>query len=457
MSLLQGQLRIAVLPVIASPVPATFRGPGSRRALSRQARARPLGPGLGASLLLVCLACPALAQTIPPGYHEELRLEITNAAGTVYRVSRDGGQTWREVGQVLSAATRANPTGFRASSWVPDSTVAATAVNAIHLKVAADPATGRTRLVSLVPRGPTEGDVVPQAAIVLDAGGGRSWVFDGLGPTVGSPVCLWRAEEWIPLPPDWVPAPGDKLLVLRLVPDRALRYLDFENVFGGRILATYSDGAEEVIGHVLTPVTGIGRFEGTRSADAGRLRANHAGVVDVSTSPQGMVGGFQIIPWAHANDAEMSYVRTNQQWMVVGPVNMAEGSPEGRPPLFSGTLFPSWRADDLRYEDWFNRLLSRCQVLCKRAPGGVTQAPGPGGFVPDWQGMSLEGPWELLPRIAFSREAPVDSPRPPGRRLWLLHEPAAVHLPLPPVAARCLADVVALRISLPMEVFWPEP
>ncbi len=417
--------------------------------------------------LLLWLAVPLFAQTVPPGYHEDLRLEVTNTAGAVYRVSRDGGQTWLEIGKVLTAAGKINPRGYRAASWVPDSSVAATAVNAIHLKIGPDPKTGRAHMLSLVPQGKIEGDALPQAAIVLGTPSGLG-VFGGLGPTVGSPVLLQRAgsgegglesppytEGWERLPPDWVPAPGDKLLVVRMVPDRALRYLDLENVFGGRIVATYSEGAPEIVGTVFSPVTGIGRFEGTRDADAGRLRANHAGVLDVSTSPYGEVGGFQIIPWDHANDSEMNYVRTNHQWMVVGPVNMAEGSSESKPPLFWGNLYPSWRPDDLDHEDWFARLLSRCMVLCQRAPGAVTQTAGPGGIVPDWHEMSLADEWELLPAIAFSQQAPPDSPRPPGGRLWLLHEPTDPHKPLPPVAGNCLADVVALRISLPMERFWP--
>jgi len=200
---------------------------------------------------------------------------------------------------------------------------------------------------------------------------------------------------------------------------------------------------------VLTPVTGIGRFEGTRYADTGRLRANHAGVLDVSTSPYGMVGGFQIIPWDHANDSEMYYVRTNRQWLVVGPPDMREGSWEGKPPLFWGNLYPSWRADDLDHDNWAARLLSRAQVLCRRIALSRSGMPS---AKPD----PTQGEWELLPAIAFSREAPPDSPRPAGNRLWLIREPDDPYQPVPKAAQAALADVIAFRLSLPLALFWPE-
>lgn len=367
---------------------------------------------------------------MPAGYHEDLRLEITNQVGAVVRVSRDGGESWVSVGKVTREAARVNPKAFRAASWVPDSSVSATAVNAVHIKIANN-AEGRAIGLSLIPQGPIEGNAEPQASVALDSEQATG-IFGGLGPTVGSPVRLWREGAWQPLPADYTPRPGDRWLIQRMVPDRALRYVDLENVFGGRITVTYRDGGQEVVGHVLTPVTGIGRFEGTRYAAPGRIRANHAGVLDVSTSPWGLVGGFQVIPWDHANDPEMDYVRTNRQWLVVGPVDMAQGSWEGKPPLFWGTLYPSYRQDDLEAGDWAERLLSRALVLCRRG-----------------------GDWEPLPRIAFSHAAELKSPR-PKEGVWLIWEPASGYAPLPAAAASALADVRAFRISLPLTEFWPE-
>jgi hypothetical protein len=382
-------------------------------------------------LALALALAPVRAQTLPAGYHEDLRLEVTNTAGAEVRASRDGGQSWLVVGHTLRPAARVNPLAYRAAAWVPDSSVAATAVNAIHLKITNHADSGRAIAFSLVPQGPIEGDAEPDSSVMLDTPPAEG-IFGGLGPTVGSPLRLWRGNAWQPLPPDYVPGPGDRWLIVRMVPDRALRYVDLENIFGGKITVTYADGGTEVIGHVLTPVTGIGRFEGMRYASPGRLRANHAGVLDVSTAPYGMVGGFQIIPWDHANDTEMDYVRTNRQWLVVGPVDMASGSWEAHPPLFWGTFYPSYRRDDLDHDDWPARLLSRTQVLCKRG-----------------------GDWEPLPQIAFSTQAPLKSPR-PKFGVWLIWEPADIYKPLPPAADSALADIRAFRLCLPMTEFWPE-
>jgi hypothetical protein len=87
---------------------------------------------------------------------------------------------------------------------------------------------------------------------------------------------------------------------------------------------------------------GIGRFLGTQYADIGRIRAAHPGVICVSTSPAGQVGGFQIIPRDHAMSPELTYVRVKTQWMVVGPLWALDPSWEGLPPLFSDYLYPAF-------------------------------------------------------------------------------------------------------------------
>jgi hypothetical protein len=61
----------------------------------------------------------------------------------------------------------------------------------------------------------------------------------------------------------------------------------------------------------------------------------------------------------------------------------------------------------------------------------------------------------LLPEIAFSKQAPVHGPRPKDGKLWLIHEPASIYEPLPPAASRCLEDITAFRISLPLAEYWP--
>ena len=386
--------------------------------------------GLLGALLAVGQVAGVSAQS------EELRLRLENRPDGVIAVSRDEGRQWLEIGRVVSPATAVNRHGFNASRWVPDSSVAATAVNAIHLTVSKAADTGYGITFSLVPAGDAPVAAVREArsAIHTDMAAGTG-LFGGLGPYVASPVYLQTADTLRPLPADYSPAEGDVLVITRLQPARPLRYIDFVNEFGGDITVTYDDGSQEVIGQVLRPVGGIGRFEGSRDAAPGRIRANHAGVIDISTSPLGLIGGFQIISADHANDPELYYVKSNLQWMIVGP-HIGGQRWSGVAPLFAGNLYPSYRPDDIigGHADWLERTLSRCQVLAKVG----------------------DGDWGLLPRIALDPEAPAGAKRPAGEGLWRIRASADVRTPLPGAAQTALSTVRAIRIVLPSDIFWPQ-
>jgi len=58
-----------------------------------------------------------------------------------------------------------------------------------------------------------------------------------------------------------------------------------------KTFALHAGGGREFLGLVLKPVFGVGRLEGTKWA--GRIRANHPGVICVSTSREGKVGDFK--------------------------------------------------------------------------------------------------------------------------------------------------------------------
>ena len=391
--------------------------------------------------IAICILLGTLTVATWPGStwaaSEELRIRLENRAGGAIAVSRDAGNSWLQIGQVISAANAVNRHGYNASRWVPDGTVAATAVNAIHIKVANAAQTGYGITFSLVPAGEVVGAATRKysSVIVTDMPPGTG-LFGGLGPQVGSPVYVEDTDGKLnKLADDFHPAIGDTLIIVRQQPPRRIRYIDFINEFGGDIIVTYADGNCEVIGLVMRPVCGIGRFEGTRYAAAGRLRANHAGVIDISTSPYGLVGGFQIIPASHANDPEVSYIKTNTQWMVVGPRHYHK-SWKGAAPLFSGYLYPSYRPDDLTggYANWLQRTLSRCQVLAKTG----------------------EGDWDLLPRIALDPQAPATSRPPEHHRTWHIRASLDVHDPLPAAAQRALMNLRAIRIRLPQEPYWPQ-
>ncbi|MBU0610178.1 MAG: hypothetical protein KKI08_20005 [Armatimonadetes bacterium] len=371
---------------------------------------------------------------------ESLRLRITNAVGGAIETSTDGAATWQRIGSVVVPADRVNPASYTAAGWAHDSAIAATAVNAIHIKVAANPQTGRPMTLSLVPGGEMVGAATRQrsSAIVTDIPGGSSIFGGGLGPYVNSPVVLEPSHT--PLPPDYQPHEGDVLLVSRIEPTRLPLYAVFENRPGGAITLDYGEGPVPA-GVVDRPVTGIGRFEGGLYCWPGRVRANHPGVIDVSTAPHGMIGGFQIIPRKHSQSTEMAYALSGHQWLIIGPADDAPELP-GRPPFFSGTILPSYRPDDILgdYADWVQRVWSRT-IVEVRLNGG---------------------PWELMPRIAFSsavhesNEAATDRGR---RGLWLIpgkpRGGKAMEEQTRESANHALDGVTHLRVVFPLTTFPP--
>lgn len=402
-----------------------------------------------AVVAFVLLTIPACAVDVQPAPSPEvaaenadrgpeiLRIRVGNEAGGAIEVSRDGGESWLALGHVRTPATAVNTAGYTASQWAEDASVAATAVNAVHVKVANKPDTGRGIVFSLVPAGEAVGAAEGRGSttIATDIPGGEGIFGAGLGPFVNSPVYVERGGELVRLPPDYAPAEGDRIVIRVLEPATRLAAIEFDNSFGGLIRLRYAGGEEKIIGMVLRPVIGIGRFAGTRDAAPGRIRANHPGVIDISTSPAGMVGGFQIVPSGHADSRETSYIRTGTQWMVVGPLTATDPSWEGVAPLFGGYIRPSYRADDIEHANWAQRLLSRAQVQV-RVDGGE---------------------WRLMPRIAIDPDAPeqTDSNNRGLDGLWRIHSSLNPYVPLSSVANTALQGVTDIRIVLPRTHFWP--
>ena len=326
-------------------------------------------------------------------------IRIENRPGGVIAVSGSGG--WRPVGSVVRYTTKIDPNSFTASNWGPSGAVVATAVNALHIKVAQNQETDRGMDFSLLPaefspsgKEPFE-TRSPDSSIYTDIPAGTSIFGGDFAPLVGNPVFLERGGELSPLPPDYVPALDDVLVISIRRPIRYPSQLVFENRFQGQIYLQYPDGCCKAIGTVLRPVMGVGRFPGGLYAGIGRLRANHPGVIDVSTSLVGEVGGFQIVPAGHAMSPETSYVRLLTQWMVVGPLDSRDPTWEGVAPLFLQYLRPKYDAGDLYAEDWEQRLLGRLLVEVRmddrwQAMPYLSLGLNPDAPLPDWAGKALQ-------------------------------------------------------------------
>jgi len=353
---------------------------------------------------LTLLPWLALAVTTPS--HFTIRVE-NRREGRVEVITE--GKTL-EVGRVIIPLTEVNPNGFTASRWGRPGAVVATAVNAIHILVRTDPESGKGVVFSLLSQNylsvseqTYQSYLNKSASIITTIEGGKSIFGGAYAPLVGSRVKLSRAGKVGELPSDYRPQPGDVILIEVERPAPLIASLEFENRFGGlitlcpphrltrwfeqgqrgvsppeealalirRLISLLPPGSEWLaerrcflVGEVLRPVVGVGRFLGTQYAGVGRIRANHPGVIDISTSPYGKIGGFQIIPADHAMSPEMWTARELTQWMVVGPPHPLAGDLKGKPPLFFGFLYPSYPAVE-ESPDALAYFLSRFRVEAK--------------------------------------------------------------------------------------------
>ncbi len=306
-------------------------------------------------------------------FRERHRIVIENEpSGRIFAV-KDNGTTWEAIGRVLYPCQKINPRGYTASKWAKPSAVAATAVNAIHIKTGDNTLEAKGMVFSLVPfemvnpPGYYSSFLSPDSSIYTDIKAGTSIFGEEYSPFVGNPVYFQRGAtaETVLLNEEFVPMAGDRIIIRVLEPFVPPKAVVFENREGGNVLLVMSGDQEQVIGEVLKPVHGVGRFQGTKYAGVGRIRANHTGVIDISTSPVNKTGGFQIIPSNHALSPEMGNASRLTQWMVVAPVPGQEEFLEGMPPLFSNYLRPVYSDVALESSGWLNDVLRRYIVDVK--------------------------------------------------------------------------------------------
>lgn len=362
----------------------------------------------------------AVAPEIAIDKIEVARVRLENIQNGEISGSRDAGKTWTVIGHIAVPTIKVNPRGYNASKYGPPGTVVATAVNAIHLKAGQNTRENRGIIWSLAPkaeddagRQSLQSEVSPGSSAYTDMPGG-SGIFGGIyTPFVGSPIFLDndKNNELKPLPDNYVPRLSDVWTIKIERPRRYPRAIVFENRFAGLITIEYRDEKPRIIGQVLRPVQGVGRFIGSYFAETGRLRANHNGVIDISTSPRGKIGSFQIVPANHAMSPELSYVLLGAQWMVIGPAVAGDPSWEGIAPLYSDFLRPRYDKADWENPDTMEAILGRFYFEIKR------------------QGKA---DWEPMPEFSM-----------------------AVGAPLPKWANSALSKVTHLRIAFPFT--WTEP
>lgn len=288
-----------------------------------------------------------VAEENSPEMVEILRVRIENKQDAPMTASDDGGATWRQIGRTLMPAGALNKQGYTASGWAQNGRVAATAVNAVHVRVR-QTEDGHGVLFSILPKEMYEKPAdyksyfSKNSSIITSMPAGTGFFGGDESPFIGSPVYVEKAGGLEPLPADYYINEGDSFVIVIQRPVKYPTEIVFENRFGGFITAVYKGGETKIIGQVLKPVAGTGRFDGSMYTDVGRIRANHTGVVCISTTPRGPKGGFQIIPENHAMSPEMKNARLLTQWMVVGAPSVTDPSLEGVAPLFQYFLRPTY-------------------------------------------------------------------------------------------------------------------
>ena len=241
----------------------------------------------------------------------------------------------KDVGRVLAFPSRSRHPGFTASKYGIGGQVIASASNAHHVQISVEDGSGRTM------------SIVPSVTFANAPGYDTSFVIEGIGgeglwgeysPFVGSPVYILN-QIGMPVLFNNIQlyqyATAMQVRVYR--PEREIEYFEIENIEFGR--AWFHDGVEDhQFAIVESPVSGTGRFEGTLYQGRGLVRANHPGVICISTSEKREIGGFQIIPLGHTYSSEMQRMRRMHQYIVLRGVNFEDLT--GQPPFFRGYVRP---------------------------------------------------------------------------------------------------------------------
>lgn len=246
----------------------------------------------------------------------------------------DGGTL--DVGRVRAVPTKSRHPAFTASKYGLGGQVIATAANALHLQISVEDGSGRTI------------SVIPAETFVAAPGFGTSFVIEGIGgtalwgqyaPYVGSPVYIVN--------PVGAPVLFNNIGLLQYAsaveihvyrPEEEIEYLEIENWPGGKAWYHDAEGRDHPFALVEHGVSGTGRFGGTLYQGPGMVRANHPGVICVSTTRKMDIGGFQIVPLSHTYAREMQKSRRMGQYIILRGIDFEDLT--GKVPFFRGEVRP---------------------------------------------------------------------------------------------------------------------
>jgi hypothetical protein len=255
------------------------------------------------------------------------------------------------IGKVVRPGTKLNTESFHASLWGQPMTVAASAVNAIHIRTFDESNAPRAAVITLLPSELLDHELDGSVAVLrndqiyTDIPGGRG-IFGGAYPViVGNPACVYRGRDKASFSESKaVLEIGDVIVIEVRAPAQWPRRLQLDNRLGGKLEIYYPTGNPVACGTVEKTVSGTGRFSGGVFCASGGIRATHNGVLDIDFSPLDDVGGMQIIPHAHSLSPELTYSQASPPYgIILGP----DGSDmRGQAPVFSGYLYAQSGLED---------------------------------------------------------------------------------------------------------------
>jgi hypothetical protein len=261
-------------------------------------------------------------------------IHIPMESGAVARLLFPDGSS-RDMGRVMAVPTASRHPSFTASKYGIGGQVIATAANAHHIQISVEDGTGRTM------------SIIPAQTFANATGMGASFVIEGVGgtglwgefaPFVGSPVYIVN-QVGVPVLFNNLQffqyATAMQIRVYR--PEREIEYFEIENVKGGKAWYHDADGDHQ-FAVVESGVTGTGRFEGSLYQGQGFVRANHPGVICISTCPKFEIGGFQIVPLNHTYSSEMQKTRNMSQYIVLRGTDFEDLA--GQAPFFKEWVRP---------------------------------------------------------------------------------------------------------------------
>jgi hypothetical protein len=217
-------------------------------------------------LLLALGAALAIPAALPAADADAIlfRVRIENRKGGAVEQASDSTGEWNRVGEVQQPAESLSQAPPVIAVAAPGS-IAGVAADHLLLRMPAPP--GRFRQLRVAARG----DRGTTAAIRTDLPPG-SPLFRCLAPSLGSSVRLERNGRLDPIPADYLPRAGDRLvLTVPRPPDGNGPTIDIDNRPGGDVTFTATGGIPQLLGKVRQPLRGIGRYTGTERGGSGRV------------------------------------------------------------------------------------------------------------------------------------------------------------------------------------------